>query len=198
MAFPLNLHSSAYAAPSQEAGAPLIDFLFLIFVAGEKNCVMATAAANGDFERGQVRTPNSCSDCTYGIVQLATFPLPPAIKTFKFLSLASRSQAFVTRPVDRQLWRSALFPETARPWMSGGRGVYSRQTRPLPDGFHSLSPSRMILNTGGMVAAVRKGAGLDIDVILEIHRKLTPMTATALAKALDTPFFANVNHSSEA
>ena len=55
---------------------------------------------------------------------------------------------------------------------------------PLPKRFHSITQSRLISDTRDMVAAVREGAGLDVDIILEIHRKLTPMVAVALAEAL--------------
>ena len=43
---------------------------------------------------------------------------------------------------------------------------------------------RLIHDTRDNVAAMREGAGLDCDIILEIHRKLTPMVAIALAEQL--------------
>ena len=55
---------------------------------------------------------------------------------------------------------------------------------PLPDGYESMTLSRLIFETRENVAALREGAGLDIDIILEIHRKLTPMNALALADEL--------------
>jgi len=55
---------------------------------------------------------------------------------------------------------------------------------PLPDTFHSMTLQRLIKSTRETVAAVRKGAGDDVDVILELHRKLTPMVSIALADAL--------------
>ena len=77
-------------------------------------------------------------------------------------------------------------PEDARKRASEAReeGFTAVKLDPLPDGFHSMTLSRMISDTRDMVAAVREGAGLDVDVILEIHRKLTPMTSVALAEAL--------------
>ena len=77
-------------------------------------------------------------------------------------------------------------PEDARKRAVEAReeGFTAVKLDPLPDGFHSMTLSRMISDTRDMVAAVREGAGLDVDVILEIHRKLTPMTAVALAEAL--------------
>ena len=55
---------------------------------------------------------------------------------------------------------------------------------PLPDGYQSMTVSRLIRETKDNVAALREGAGLDVDIILEIHRKLTPMNAIALAEEL--------------
>lgn len=55
---------------------------------------------------------------------------------------------------------------------------------PLPDGYQSMTLSRLIKETKNNVAALREGAGLDVDIILEIHRKLTPMNAIALAEEL--------------
>ena len=55
---------------------------------------------------------------------------------------------------------------------------------PLPDGFQSMTLPRLIHDTRENVAAMREGAGLDVDIILEIHRKLTPMNAIALAEHL--------------
>ncbi len=55
---------------------------------------------------------------------------------------------------------------------------------PLPDGYQSMTISRLIRETKDNVAALREGAGLDVDIILEIHRKLTPMNAIALAEQL--------------
>ena len=54
----------------------------------------------------------------------------------------------------------------------------------LPDGFQSMTLPRLIHDTRENVAAMREGAGLDVDIILEIHRKLTPMNAIALAEHL--------------
>ena len=54
----------------------------------------------------------------------------------------------------------------------------------LPDGFQSMTLPRVIHDTRENVAAMREGAGLDVDIILEIHRKLTPMNAIALAEQL--------------
>ncbi|MCZ6538257.1 MAG: mandelate racemase/muconate lactonizing enzyme family protein, partial [Chloroflexi bacterium] len=63
-------------------------------------------------------------------------------------------------------------------------GFTAIKTDPLPDGFESMTLSRLIHDTRENVAAMREGAGLDVDIILEMHRKLTPMTAISLAEQL--------------
>ena len=63
-------------------------------------------------------------------------------------------------------------------------GFTAIKTDPLPIGFQSMTLSRLIHDTRENVAAMREGAGLDVDIILEIHRKLTPMNAIALAEQL--------------
>ena len=55
---------------------------------------------------------------------------------------------------------------------------------PLPNGYQDLAHSRLISSTRDQVAAAREGVGEDVDIIVEIHRKLTPMTAIALAEEL--------------
>jgi galactonate dehydratase len=63
-------------------------------------------------------------------------------------------------------------------------GFTAIKTDPLPVGFESMTLPRLISDTRDNVAAMREGAGLDVDIILEIHRKLTPMNAIALAETL--------------
>ena len=48
-----------------------------------------------------------------------------------------------------------------------------------------MTLERLISDTVDNVAAMREGAGKDVDIILEIHRKLTPMNAVALAQELE-------------
>ena len=64
------------------------------------------------------------------------------------------------------------------------QGFTAIKTDPLPDGFQSMTLPRLINDTRENVAAMREGAGLDCDIILEMHRKLTPMVAIALAEQL--------------
>ena len=68
--------------------------------------------------------------------------------------------------------------------LAADEGFTAIKTDPLPNGFESMTLSRLVHDTRENVAAMREGAGLDVDVILEIHRKLTPMNAIALAETL--------------
>ncbi|MDA1280812.1 MAG: mandelate racemase/muconate lactonizing enzyme family protein [Chloroflexi bacterium] len=68
--------------------------------------------------------------------------------------------------------------------LAANEGFTAIKTDPLPLGFESMTLSRLIHDTRENVAAMREGAGLDVDIILEIHRKLTPMNAIALAETL--------------
>jgi galactonate dehydratase len=55
---------------------------------------------------------------------------------------------------------------------------------PLVAGYADMTLSRLIESAREIAAAAREGAGIDVDLIFEIHRKLTPMNAIALADAL--------------
>lgn len=55
---------------------------------------------------------------------------------------------------------------------------------PLQSGYADMTLARLIESARDMAAAAREGAGLDVDLIFEIHRKLTPMNAIVLADAL--------------
>ncbi|MSQ07954.1 MAG: mandelate racemase/muconate lactonizing enzyme family protein [Dehalococcoidia bacterium] len=67
---------------------------------------------------------------------------------------------------------------------SAQEGFTALKFDPLPEGYGDMSLARLISDTRDNVAAAREGAGKDVDIILEIHRKLTPMNAIALAEAL--------------
>ena len=67
---------------------------------------------------------------------------------------------------------------------AGDDGFTALKIDPLPDGYESMTLSKLISETKKNVKALRDGAGLDVDIILEIHRKLTPMLSIALAKEL--------------
>ena len=55
---------------------------------------------------------------------------------------------------------------------------------PLPSGYQDMTHSRLIATVRDLVAAVREAVGDDVDIIVEIGRKLTPMVAIALAEEL--------------
>ena len=58
---------------------------------------------------------------------------------------------------------------------------------PLPSGYERMRYSRILEEAVARVAAVREQVGPDIDLCVEIHRRLTPMEATGLAQEL-VPF----------
>ena len=56
---------------------------------------------------------------------------------------------------------------------------------PLPSGYQDMTHARLIATARDKVAAAREAVGDDVDIIVELHRKLTPMVAVALAEALE-------------
>ncbi|MEC7271189.1 MAG: mandelate racemase/muconate lactonizing enzyme family protein [Chloroflexota bacterium] len=63
-------------------------------------------------------------------------------------------------------------------------GFTALKIDPLPDNYYDLSLDQLIKETIATVAALREGAGNEVDIILEIHRKLTPMTSVHLAESI--------------
>jgi len=55
---------------------------------------------------------------------------------------------------------------------------------PLQAGYQDQSLARLIEGARDMAAAAREAVGLDVDLIFELHRKLTPMQGIAVAEAL--------------
>jgi galactonate dehydratase len=55
---------------------------------------------------------------------------------------------------------------------------------PLQDGYQDQTLARLIEGARDMGAAAREAVGLDVDLIFELHRKLTPMQGVAVAEAL--------------
>ncbi len=55
---------------------------------------------------------------------------------------------------------------------------------PLPGGYQDMTHAKQISAARSLVAAARETVGDDVDIIVEVHRKLTPMSAIALAEAL--------------
>ena len=55
---------------------------------------------------------------------------------------------------------------------------------PLPGGYQDMAQARLINAAVEITAAAREAGGPDLDLIIELHRKLTPMVALDLADAL--------------
>jgi galactonate dehydratase len=55
---------------------------------------------------------------------------------------------------------------------------------PIPAGFQDMSLAALIGGAVEQVAAAREAVGRDVDIILELHRKLTPLQAIPLCHAL--------------
>ena len=55
---------------------------------------------------------------------------------------------------------------------------------PLQAGYQDQSLARVIEGVRDMGAAAREAVGLDVDLIFELHRKLSPMHGVAVAEAL--------------
>jgi galactonate dehydratase len=55
---------------------------------------------------------------------------------------------------------------------------------PLQTGYQDQSLARLIEGARDMGAAAREAVGLDVDLIFELHRKLSPMFGVAVADAL--------------
>ena len=55
---------------------------------------------------------------------------------------------------------------------------------PLPGGYQDMAQARLINTAVEITAAAREAGGPDLDLIIELHRKLTPMVALDLADAL--------------
>ena len=64
------------------------------------------------------------------------------------------------------------------------QGFTALKFDPLPSGYQDMSLDRMTRTARDLVAAARDGGGQDMDLIVELHRKLTPLTAMPLASAL--------------
>jgi galactonate dehydratase len=58
---------------------------------------------------------------------------------------------------------------------------------PLPSGFQDLTLEGLVATAVEQVAAAREAVGREVDIIVELHRKLTPLQAMPLCEAL-APF----------
>lgn len=63
-------------------------------------------------------------------------------------------------------------------------GFTAMKFDPLPGGYQDMAVDRLIKTARDLTAAAREGGGPDLDLIVEVHRKLTPLTAMSLADAL--------------
>ncbi len=68
--------------------------------------------------------------------------------------------------------------------LAAGDGFTAIKFDPLAVGYQDMSQARLIRSTVELVEATREAVGPDVDIILELHRKLTPMQAVALVDAL--------------
>lgn len=55
---------------------------------------------------------------------------------------------------------------------------------PLPNGFQDLTLEGLVYAVMDRVAAAREAVGRDVDIIVELHRKLTPLQAMPVCEAL--------------
>lgn len=55
---------------------------------------------------------------------------------------------------------------------------------PLPDGYQDMSLDALVATAVERVAAAREAVGRHVDVIVELHRKLTPLQAIPLCEAV--------------
>ncbi len=63
-------------------------------------------------------------------------------------------------------------------------GFTALKLDPLQPGYQDQTMARLIEGVRDMAAAAREAVGLDVDLIFELHRKLTPMQGIAVADAL--------------
>ena len=68
--------------------------------------------------------------------------------------------------------------------IAADEGYTALKYDPLQAGYQDQSLARVIEGARDMAAAAREAVGLDVDLIFELHRKLTPMQGVAVADAL--------------
>jgi galactonate dehydratase len=68
--------------------------------------------------------------------------------------------------------------------VAADEGFTALKFDPLQAGYQDQSLARLIEGARDMGAAAREAVGLDVDLIFELHRKLTPMQGLAVAEAL--------------
>lgn len=65
-----------------------------------------------------------------------------------------------------------------------GEGFTAVKFDPLPAGYADMAQDRLVRTAVDLSMAVREAVGPDVDLILELHRKLTPLQARPLLAAL--------------
>ena len=63
-------------------------------------------------------------------------------------------------------------------------GFTAMKFDPVAGDFQDMGQARLIQDAVAITAAAREAGGPDLDLIIELHRKLTPMVALGLAEAL--------------
>lgn len=76
---------------------------------------------------------------------------------------------------------------TKRTRAAAAEGFTAIKFDPLPEGFQNLTLAGLITAVVDNVAAAREVVKNDVDIILELHRKLTPLQAIPLCEAV-APF----------
>jgi galactonate dehydratase len=72
----------------------------------------------------------------------------------------------------------------ARATSAAAEGFTAVKFDPLPAGFQDMTLDALVSGTVERVAAAREAVGRDVDIIAELHRKLTPLQALPVCQAL--------------
>jgi galactonate dehydratase len=75
----------------------------------------------------------------------------------------------------------------AKAMAAAAEGFTAIKFDPLPAGFQDLTLEGLVATAVEQVAAAREAVKRDVDIIIELHRKLTPLQALPLVEAL-APF----------
>jgi galactonate dehydratase len=84
------------------------------------------------------------------------------------------------------LIRGSLDPEelAAQAVRAANEGFTAIKFAPIPDGFADMTLDGLIHAVVARVAAAREAVGSDVDILLELHRRLTPLQAIPLIEAV--------------
>ncbi len=84
----------------------------------------------------------------------------------------------------RLLWSKDGHALVAEAQDAASQGFTAVKFDPLLAGYQDASYARMSESCMELVGAVRSAVGLDVDIVLELHRKLTPLQALPLIERL--------------